>query len=211
MIMNLKYKKDELHKLTKSIRLWQVIVAAYVGFIFLFYFYWFGVVNPSTISHETSKWGEFGDYVGGALNPVLALAAFFWLTKAVRYQKEELIEAAAALQDTSKSGRAQVEAMTNTVKLNANTALLNSVISDIEQLRSDARFIAGQLTINHQGRSTILIITPAGVEMTSQDGRGHLRKMEEQFQQLIAERDRLKDVVENGGANMLTPSLDDFQ
>lgn len=209
--MNLKDKKFELNKLTKSVRFWQVIVAAYVGFVFLVYFLWFGVLTPSTISHETSKWGEFGDYIGGALNPVLALAAFFWLTKAVRYQKEELIEAAAALQDTSKSGRAQVEAMANTVKLNAHTALLNSVISDIEQLRSDAIFIAGQLTIDRQGISTIMIITPAGVEMSSDAGREHLNKMQTQFKQLITERDRLKEVVKNGGDNMLAPSLDDTQ
>ncbi|MCF5712091.1 hypothetical protein I9H06_01950 [Pseudomonas tremae] len=205
--MNLKNKKIELHKLTKSVRLWQVIVAAYVGFVFLIYFIWFGVLTPGTISHETSEWGEFGDYIGGALNPVLALAAFFWLTKAVRYQKEELIEAAAALQDTSKSGRAQVEAMVNTVKLNAHTALLNSVISEIEQLRSDARFIAGQLTIDHQGKSTIMIITPAGVEMTSEDGRQHLKTMQAQLQQLLTERDCIKEVVKNGETNMPVLSL----
>lgn len=203
--MNLKNKKLELHKLTKSIRLWQVIVAAYVGFVFLIYFLWFGVLTSSAISHETSKWGEFGDYIGGALNPVLALAAFFWLTKAVSYQKEELIEAAAALEDTSRSGRAQVEVMANTAKQNAHTALLNSVISDIEQLRSDARFIAGQLTIDRQGTSTIMIITPAGVEMSSGNGREHLKKMQEQLQQLITERNRLKEVVKNGGTNTLPP------
>ena len=198
MIMNLENKKFELHNLKKSIRLWQFIVAAYVGFVFLIYFLWFGILTPSTISHDTSKWGEFGDYIGGALNPVLALAAFFWLTKAVRYQKEELIEAAAALQDSSKSGRAQVEAMENTVRLNAHTALLNSVISDVEQLRSDARFIAGQLTIDHYGKSTVMIITPAGIEMTSADGRNNLNKMQGELQKLITERDRLKEVVKNG-------------
>lgn len=196
--MNLENKKFELHNLKKSIRLWQFIVAAYVGFVFLIYFLWFGILTPSTISHDTSKWGEFGDYIGGALNPVLALAAFFWLTKAVRYQKEELIEAAAALQDSSKSGRAQVEAMENTVRLNAHTALLNSVISDVEQLRSDARFIAGQLTIDHYGKSTVMIITPAGIEMTSADGRNNLNKMQGELQKLITERDRLKEVVKNG-------------
>lgn len=142
---------------------------------------------------------------------MLALAAFFWLTKAVRYQKEELIEAAAALQDTSKSGRAQVESMANTVKLNAHTALLNSVISDVEQLRSDAIFIAGQLTIDRKGTSTIMIITPAGLEMSSEAGREHLKKMQTQLQQLITERDRLKEVVKNGGNNMLSLSLDESQ
>lgn len=209
--MNLKDKKLELHQLTKSIRLWQVIVAVYVGFVFLIYFFWFGILTPSTISLETSKWGEFGDYIGGALNPMLALAAFFWLTKAVRYQKEELIEAAAALQDTSRSGRAQVEAMTNTVKLNAHTALLNSAISDIEQLQADARFIAGQLTIDRKGISTAMIITPAGVETTSAAGREQLNKMQAQLQQLITERDRLKDVVKSGGTDMLSHSLDASQ
>ncbi|TKY84011.1 hypothetical protein R0L47_08385 [Pectobacterium polonicum] len=209
--MNSKSKKLELHKLTRSVTLWQIIVATYVGLVFLIYFLWFGVLTSSAISHETSKWGEFGDYIGGALNPVLALAAFFWLTKAVIYQKEELIEAAAALEDTSKSGRAQAEAMANTVKLSAHTALLNAVISDIEQLQSDARFIAGQLTIDRNGISTVMIITPGGVEMKSEAGRNHLKTMGAQLQRLIIERNRLKEIVENGGISVLTPSLNESQ
>lgn len=209
--MNIEDKKFELLKLAKNVKLWQVVVAIYVGFVFLIYFLWFGILNSGTISHQTSRWGEFGDYIGGALNPVLALAAFFWLTKAVRYQKEELIDAAAALQDTSKSGRAQVEAMANTVKLSAYTALLNSVISDIEQLQSDARFIAGQLTIDQKGYSTRMIITPAGVEMSSDAGREHLKVMQVQLQKLIAEKNHLKDVVKNSETNMFAHSLDESQ
>lgn len=44
-----------------------------------------------------ASWGQLGDFIGGILNPVVAGAALFWLTRSVKMQKEELAETRAEL------------------------------------------------------------------------------------------------------------------
>lgn len=39
---------------------------------------------------DSGDWGTFGDFIGGILNPIFALFAFYWLTYSVRLQIKEL-------------------------------------------------------------------------------------------------------------------------
>lgn len=54
-----------------------------------------------TLHTDQDKWGTFGDFVGGTLNPVLAALAFYWLTSSIRLQIKELRDTREVLQETS--------------------------------------------------------------------------------------------------------------
>ena len=71
------------------------------------YFVWFFVVNNQTLSIDSSIWGTFGDFVGGILNPIIALFAFYWLTQSVIIQKKELSETQNVLRETEKVQKEQ--------------------------------------------------------------------------------------------------------
>lgn len=49
------------------------------------YYYQFGV-GPTYLSEEKDVWGQFGDYFGGTLNPILSFMSVLLLIKSVRLQ-----------------------------------------------------------------------------------------------------------------------------
>jgi hypothetical protein len=49
--------------------------AAYLGY--------FALAINAPRSTDPASWGQFGDYIGGILNPVIALFAFYWLTQSI--------------------------------------------------------------------------------------------------------------------------------
>lgn len=49
------------------------------------YYYQFGV-GPTILSEEKDVWGQFGDYFGGTLNPILSFISVLLLIKSVRLQ-----------------------------------------------------------------------------------------------------------------------------
>lgn len=63
------------------------------------------------LNTDPDKWGPFGDFVGGILNPILAALAFYWLTASIRLQIQELretkIELRKAAEAQEKSERHQ--------------------------------------------------------------------------------------------------------
>ena len=77
------------------------------GVIFLstvaFYVYQFG----GSLSACHSRWGEFGDYTGGVLNPIFALFALVVLLRTVQLQTDELRLSNRELQHSSKALRDQ--------------------------------------------------------------------------------------------------------
>jgi hypothetical protein len=62
--------------------------------------------NQISISESLEKWGTFGDFFGGILNPIFALFAFYWLTYSVRLQIKELKD---TREELKKAAAAQVE------------------------------------------------------------------------------------------------------
>ena len=53
------------------------------------------------LSDNHEKWGTFGDFVGGTLNPLLAALAFYWLTSSIRLQLKELRDTRQVLSETA--------------------------------------------------------------------------------------------------------------
>lgn len=65
------------------------------------------------LSDDSSKWAEFGDFIGGTLNPILSLAAFVLLLKTISQNDEALKLNSRELELTRKelsdAAKAQIE------------------------------------------------------------------------------------------------------
>lgn len=57
------------------------------------YLFEFGTMR----SQKQDVWGQFGDYIGGILNPIVSFIALIFLVKTYRHQKQELALTASAL------------------------------------------------------------------------------------------------------------------
>lgn len=55
------------------------------------YWYWFYIKQGRGISIQPEQWGQFGDYLGGVLNPIFALAAFLGLLVTIHLSNKEII------------------------------------------------------------------------------------------------------------------------
>lgn len=71
---------------------------------------WIGPQFSKLSTVESGDWGTFGDFIGGILNPIFALFAFYWLTYSVRLQIKELRDTKKELE---KSANAQLETATH--------------------------------------------------------------------------------------------------
>ena len=126
--------QDQLEKKVKrstrfAIGIFLFVVAAYL--------IWFSVINVRELSGDPAVWGQLGDYVGGVLNPLIAFLAFYWLTKSVLLQRQELQETKDALKASAESQRQQEQHAMRSVRVNALTALVVSYNSDVDSLRSE--------------------------------------------------------------------------
>lgn len=77
-----------------SIALWRqsltvvplLLIAAAAGYFWVY----LPATGQNTDANAIGNWGAFGDYIGGLMNPLVAFAAFYWLTQSVKLQKAEL-------------------------------------------------------------------------------------------------------------------------
>lgn len=110
-------------------------VAGAILSVFALYAGWFYIANNMPVSSSPEAWGQFGDYVGGILNPIIAFMAFFWLLQSVRIQKVELLE---TRNELSKQARISL----HTTKLSAWSIRLENIMSDISQIREEINYLA---------------------------------------------------------------------
>jgi hypothetical protein len=93
----------------------------------LMYILWFGIKLGQPLAEDAAKWGAFGDYIGGVLNPIVALMALYWLTRSVRLQKEELAATRAELREAAYAQTRQVKISAEASRLSAIDTLLGSL------------------------------------------------------------------------------------
>lgn len=96
----------DLNKIDKDItkhRLRAFLIIILVAVLYLF-------LGDKTLPESAQSWGTFGDFIGGILNPIFALFAFYWLTYSVRLQTQELKDTRKELQ---KAATAQAETATH--------------------------------------------------------------------------------------------------
>jgi hypothetical protein len=80
--------------------------------------------------------GQIGDFVGGLLNPVIAMLAFVWLRKGVRLQQTELVETRKSLAETAASQAAQAKIAAVTALIQLELAFATDIEKRIEELQS---------------------------------------------------------------------------
>lgn len=135
-------KHEQMDGIEGSIALWKqsLTVVALILMATAAGFFW--IYLPATGQKpETSpigNWGAFGDFVGGLMNPLVAFAAFYWLTQSVKIQKQELAEVKMAAQDSAKSQEKMAQASQDSMRLQACTIVIDvhrqSIGSLIEEL-----------------------------------------------------------------------------
>jgi hypothetical protein len=135
-------------------------------------------------SAEPDAWGQFGDYLGGVMNPLIAFGAFYWLATSVALQKAELSATRKALIDTQHAQEKQAEIAVIAAKIQTLNIRLSSVYS---QLRS-ARDRQDMLTVKQ---------ATDGAFPTACDPNGEKRFVLQMLRSLKAQISQLEDVERN--------------
>lgn len=99
------------------------------------------LLSDNQLSSNAEKWGQFGDYVGGILNPLMAFLAFYWLTQSVLIQKQELMDTKKALQESTQAQLKQEIHAGKTARISAYNSLLVSLNTEITILSNDAAYL----------------------------------------------------------------------
>lgn len=119
---------DEAQELHTQISWWKYLIPVAAALLAVAYIFYFRDLPPT---NDPDKWGTFGDYFGGIMNPIVAFAAFYWLTQSVKLQKKELAETKAALVESAAAQNQLVENGRLAMRLSALTALVNATNDEI--------------------------------------------------------------------------------
>ncbi|MDF4434513.1 hypothetical protein P3441_23190 [Vibrio parahaemolyticus] len=117
------------------------------------YIYQFGSMD---LSHDQSIWGSFGDYVGGVLNPVIALLALIYIVKTYNTQKEELIETKNALSQSASAQKEQAIAQKLANELQKKANDLEKVNQQVNLLQAEVSCITSILDAELNGQNTLI-------------------------------------------------------
>jgi hypothetical protein len=97
----------------------------------------------SPIASTSDKWGQLGDYFGGLLNPVVALAALYLLSLSIRIQRKELAATRQALDEQARHAN-------DSADLAALTSLVNAALAEAGMHRDHLRFLVQQISAYDQ-------------------------------------------------------------
>jgi uncharacterized membrane protein len=150
---------DQLLKLLICILVTAVFV---VTVVFLFYLLNF----PGELSLDHQRWGTFGDFIGGTLNPILSFLALIALLLTIVLQNRELEATREELAQTRKAAQEQVEHFKNESK-KADVYKTIQVLEDrLEKLyREPIYFLTGAKLLE---RELYFVLTFASEEALQQ-------------------------------------------
>jgi uncharacterized membrane protein len=128
-------KETEQNKKEKEMPIWlltivifAIVIAGVLIGIYIWKFY-------GDLSEKQETWGQFGDYIGGILNPLFSLTALFALLYTIYLQSKELRESTKQLKISAEALRKQYE-LSETQKFETTffqmLALFNEIINSIE-------------------------------------------------------------------------------
>jgi hypothetical protein len=133
------------------------LVVVVCSLIFSVYFAWFVIFNRVPLSADSAHWGQFGDFVGGILNPLIAFSALFWLTHSVKLQKTELKETRKALEESAGSQTRHASAAEKSMRISGYTAILNAAVVENQTLQEYALMLIDPSKIDTYSNSLKLI------------------------------------------------------
>lgn len=117
---------------------WALLIGALAVGVYAWHFGW---RLGRGFSPSPDQWGTFGDYIGGVMNPLVALAALYWLTRSVSIQKQELAETRKELAETRRELAAQAENGRQALYLNALTALHNANLASVATIENRIKIL----------------------------------------------------------------------
>lgn len=115
------------------IKYWQWGIALLGLGLVVAYFSYFGFVLSQTPAKDAEKWGQFGDFVGGLLNPMVAFAAFYWLTQSVKIQKQEMADTRKELAEATRNSTTSLEISVLGTLISAEEARRERLKWDVEK------------------------------------------------------------------------------
>ncbi|WP_053842932.1 hypothetical protein [Paracidovorax avenae] len=146
--------EDEAKSLQDEINRWKLGIVGAASLAVVAYAAWFGLRHGLILSDGPGTWGEFGDFLGGLLNPLVAFAAFYWLTRSVQLQKSELEESRRALEESSEAQKQQAEQGRVSVRLDALMSAHTLATNDLLQLEDRYRSYQLQLAADKISSTT---------------------------------------------------------
>lgn len=129
---------EENHRLGINIERWKLALTAMGAAAIGGYFTYFGLVVGLPAAVRPDEWGTFGDFFGGLMNPIVAFAAFYWLTQSVKLQKQEQADTRHELKLAAEAQRQLVKTGKVTVQIAALSALAQEAHNEFSQARSIA-------------------------------------------------------------------------
>lgn len=133
-----KRKQAEDTQLGENIDKWKMALTAIAAAAIGGYFVYFGLMVGQPAATDPDKWGTFGDFFGGLMNPIVAFAAFYWLTQSVKLQKQELAETRHELKLAAEAQQQLVLTGKVTVQIAALSALAQEAHNEFLQARTIA-------------------------------------------------------------------------
>ena len=182
--MTTEFQRTDLVELDRSINKAHRVVTGAMVAALATYLIWFWLLQSKSLSDQNDAWGQFGDFIGGVLNPLVAYSAFYWLTRSVRLQKEELLETRKALEDSSAAQIKQATYAQVSVRLSALTALINSIMVEVQTQRMQLQFIIDQSSQHPSGSGRLL----DGTFKCGPDLQEHLKVLNDQISKRMTER-----------------------
>ncbi|WP_026431329.1 hypothetical protein [Paracidovorax oryzae] len=145
------HSEGKAKSLQQEINQWKWGVAGAALIAVVAYAVWFGWWKALPLADAAGSWGEFGDFLGGLLNPLVAFAAFYWLTRSVQLQKKELEDTRLALEASSEAQKQQAEQSRIAVRLDAlvaANAMAGDDLIDLQQRRDSLMTYAKRGDLN---------------------------------------------------------------
>jgi hypothetical protein len=131
----------DIARLEKQIELSKWILMAVIGVTIAFYAWNFN----GSFSSDRAVWGQFGDYLGGVMNPLMAFGAFYWLATSVLLQKKELSDTRDALVASQKAQQQQAETALAAAKIQALNIRLSLTASKFIHCQAESRILGERL------------------------------------------------------------------
>lgn len=154
----LKLRRAKLRKQASRFRITMWLIAAISLILMGVALYFYRTSFPGTLSTEHERWGTFGDFLGGALNPIFALFSFMALLWTIKQQNETILLSADELeltrQELEGSKKAQ-EDMAEAATLSANVAKQQSEMLKLQQFESTFYSLLEQHNTSYRNTETI--------------------------------------------------------
>jgi hypothetical protein len=134
------------HSKSKKIESWPVI-AVVALFVISLVAYLFQFGGPGSVfSTEQETWGQLGDYMGGLTNPLVSLAALYFLFRAFLIQKREFRATTKALTKGAAEQAKQVNAVMKSAEIGAHTARLQTSLGLKQYMANEIEHISNAFT-----------------------------------------------------------------